>query len=108
MAEPITLEECFQVLEKDLLAQDLIDISCMSKGQLSKLHHSLGRWIRNNWKLWQNGPLTIYFNAMGIFHADDMSGIIIESFWHHLKNEPLELDEQIKLYQDFWKNAEDQ
>ncbi len=101
---PTNLEECFQKLEMDLPLSDLKAISQMSKQQLYRLHHGLGRWIRNNWKLWQGGPLKDYFNGIGLHHPDDMSGVIIESFWHHLRDEPLEIERQVKEYQDFWKN----
>lgn len=68
------------------------------------LHHSLGQWIRNNWKLWvEDSVLTKYFNNLGIFHADDMSGIIITSFGRWLNKEDLRLEEQIKYYQDYWE-----
>jgi len=100
--KPSNLEEAFLVLKKELDPADQIEIMNMPKEKLCRFHHGLGRWIRNNWELWKGGPMTKYFNELGIHHADDMSGIIIESFWHHLKNEPLDLDNQIKYYQEFW------
>ena len=105
---PVNLEECFSILKNDLSAKDLTDIAAMDQKQLCRLHHNLGRWIRNNFGLWERGPLNLFFLGIGIAHPDDMSGIIIESFWHHLKNEPLELEKQIKFYQDFWKKSENQ
>lgn len=102
MNKPSNLEECFEALKADLPKEDLELLPKMSEGELARLHHNLGRWIRNNWDLWQGGPLQNYFMELGLHHADDMSGVIIKSFWHHLRGEPLELDKQIKLYQDFW------
>jgi len=67
-------------------------------------HHSLGRVMRNSWELWQDSTLKRYFNEIGIFHPDDMSGIIITSFQRHLKSEPIKLDEQVQFYKDFWEN----
>ena len=37
---------------------------------------------------------------------DDMSGIILDSFWRHLNQKPIKLDEQVKYYQDYWKKHE--
>lgn len=39
-----------------------------------------------------------------------MSGIILDSYARHLKDEPIKLEEQIKYYQDYWakmKEAEE-
>lgn len=105
---PKNLDDCFSMLESELCSGDLECIVEMKQEDLLRFHHNLGRWIRNNYKLWEEGPLTSYFNDMGIHHPDDMSGIIIESFWHHLREEPLELERQIKEYQDFWKKPENQ
>ena len=102
MDTPSNLEEAFEILKKDLSAKDQIEILNMQKDELCRLHSNLGRWIRNNWELWHAGSMTKFFNELGIHHADDMSGIIIESFWHHLRNEPLNLDNQILYYKEFW------
>lgn len=40
------------------------------------LHHSLGRWIRNNFELWGESELKTELKGKNIDHPDDMS--------HHL------------------------
>lgn len=106
--KPSNLEECFKKLERDLSLDDLTAIPKLSKQQLCRLHNNLGRWIRNNFKLWEGGPLKDYFEGLGLHHPDDMSGVIIESFWHHLRGEPLEVERQIQKYKDFWAKSENQ
>lgn len=107
MKPPSNLEECFKALKMELSPSDINKIMFMKMEELCRLHHNLGRWIRNNWGLWaDDGPLKDYFNGIGLHHADDMSGLIIESFWHHLRNEPLEIEKQVKEYQDFWAKSE--
>ena len=64
-------------------------------------------WIRNSWKLWSRGKLSKYFNSIGVFHPDDMSGIILTSYYRHLKGQDRELEKQVKYYQDFWKESKD-
>lgn len=59
--------------------------------------------MRNNWGLWSGSRLAKYFNEMGIFHPDDMSGIILTSFHRHLNGKDLQLDQQIKYYQEYWE-----
>jgi hypothetical protein len=67
-------------------------------------HMGLGMWMRNNWGLWkENTKLWQFFNQKGIFHADDMSGIIFESFWRYLNNKPINLNEQVSYYIKYWK-----
>lgn len=102
---PNNLDECFAALNKMLSESELDDIRTMDELQLSSLHHGLGQWIRNNWGLWAGGTLAKYFNNLGLSHPDDMSGLIITTFWHHLKGEPLGIDREIKKYQDFWKRT---
>lgn len=104
---PVDLEDCFKIIKMELSPSEINKIMSMKIEELCRLHHSLGRWIRNNWSLWgEEGALKDYFNNIGLHHADDMSGLIIESFWHHLRNEPLEIEKQIKEYQDFWAKTE--
>ena len=102
MKSPTNLEEAFEVLKEDLSVKDQVAILNMQEEELCRLHSNLGRWIRNNWDLWHKGPMTQFFNNLGIHHADDMSGIIIVSFWHHLRKEPLDLDNQVAYYKEFW------
>lgn len=71
--------------------------------KLGALHFGLGRWIRNNWGLWGGGELQSWFHEKGIRHADDMSGIILESFRRELRGEDWDLSGQIKHYREYWK-----
>lgn len=58
-------------------------------------HFDLGRWIRNSWGLWGGSRLAIYFNRLGVRHPDDMSTIVLTSYYRHLRDEPVRLDEQV-------------
>ena len=70
-------------------------------------HHSLGRWIRNNWGLWKKeGTLYAWFVGLGLHHADDMSGVILTSFWRHMNGKDLDIEGQVKHYQDYWAKVE--
>ncbi|MBM3249319.1 MAG: hypothetical protein FJZ09_00525 [Candidatus Omnitrophica bacterium] len=40
---------------------------------------------------------------MGISHPDDMSGIILDTFWCHLNGKPLKVEERVKDYQEYWE-----
>jgi len=74
---------------------------------MSQYHFGLGMGMRNEWGLWGGSRLAKWFNAQGITHPDDMSGIILHSFWRHLNGKPITLEQQVKYYQDYWKNQKD-
>lgn len=105
---PKDLEDCFKEL-KSILHSDLIkEITTGAENDMIKYHHGLGMWIRNNWGLWSESRLKKYFNELDIQHPDDMSGIILNSFWRHLNNKPIELEKQIKYYQEYWEKIKEQ
>ncbi len=102
---PKDLEDSFVELKKILDPKLIEDIENMKEEVISGMHHGLGRHLRNNWGLWNDSVLAKWFNEKGIHHADDMSGIILDSFWRHLHSEPIKLDEQIKFYQYYWEKT---
>lgn len=110
---PRNLEECYVALN-EMNIQDLDSwIKEEEDSALSGSHFGLGMWIRNNWDLWavKKTPfweegLSGYFNNLGIHHPDDMSSIILTSYHRHMNGRDIRLDEQIKVYQDFWKKQD--
>jgi hypothetical protein len=67
-------------------------------------HHSLGRWMRNEWGLWsQQGGLYDWFHSIGIEHADDMSGMILTSAHRRYNKVELDLEGQKDEYVAYWK-----
>lgn len=108
MSIPTNLEECFDALKGLLSFEDQTWL--IQTNNPHQLHHSLGRYLRSNWKLWQEeSPLHQWFKTTyGLFHADDMSSLIIESFWHYLRSEPLDIDAQVQKYKEHWKKLNEQ
>ena len=105
MVIPETLEECFIELGKIFNKSQLEEFKTKSEDELAIYHFGIGLWMRNNWGLWAGSQLAKYFKGMGIFHANDMSGIILTSFHRHLKGEEVRLGKQIKFYQEYWKRG---
>jgi hypothetical protein len=104
---PNNLGEAIKFLEKNLKPEDREHL-VKNLGKDPWIHFGFGMNMRNNWKLWEKGtPLHDWFERVGIFHADDMSSIINKSFVRYIKNEPIELEEQVKHYQDYWKHVND-
>lgn len=101
---PKDLDDCFRELDR-LLRPD--DIEKIKKGEIKaiEMHMGLGMGLRNQWGLWGGSHLAKYFNQMGIFHPDDMSGIILESYVRRLQKLPIRLEEQIAEYKKYWEEA---
>ena len=54
--------------------------------------------------MWSNeSPLNQYLTELGLLHADDMSGIIINCLWSEVHGEPWVIDEEIEKYREYWK-----
>ena len=103
--DPENLYECIEILEKMLKPNE---ICALKSGEVTSfmLHPTFGRTLRNNLNLWGESKLKEWFKGMGIFHPDDMSGIIFDSFICHLRGEPIELEKQIEYYQKYWAMAD--
>jgi hypothetical protein len=96
---PKNIEEAFAELDR-MLQQDDKDY-IVENGSIA-VHHSLGRWIRNNWELWDDeaNDLKRIFTEIGISHPDDMSDHIIKWYIHHLKNDDDFYKKEIKIIKE--------
>ena len=103
---PTDLNDCFAELRKTLEPDLLDEMMSRTEKEMVRYHMGVGLWMRNSWGLWRRSRLARNFNNLGIYHPDDMSGIVLISFWRHLHDEPIRLEEQVKHYQEYWKNPE--
>lgn len=103
---PQNLEESFVQIDSFWHDTTKAELKRLSEDEfLGRLHHGFGTWMRNNWGLWAGSRLAKYFNEKGIFHPDDMSGIILTSYHRRLNKKPIDLEAQIKLYLAYWEKA---
>ncbi len=109
---PETLEECFVQL-KAMMEEDpeggkaFLESDDKGDDVTYMYHHSLGRWLRNNWGFWKKeGKLYDWLVGLGLHHPDDMSGVVLTSFWRHMNDTPLDIEGQVKRYVDYWKNED--
>lgn len=100
---PTTLDECMTALGEILTPEEQMMVTQMTKDDLIQCHHGLGRWIRNNWGLWQGGPLLEHMKAMGFKHPDDISQSIIEEWWARMNNKPSTMQADIQEYKEYWE-----
>lgn len=104
---PKDVEDSFVELDRMLNPALINDMRLRAEDGMIEYHHSLGRWIRNYWALWAGGRLSKYFNELGINHPDDMSGIILTSYWRHLHSRPIQLDEQVERCRKYWQDLKE-
>jgi len=108
---PCNLDEAVVALDYTISLEDkerFQEWECSEEIFVARLHHNLGRWIRNNWGLWdETSKLHKWFKALGIWHADDMSGIIITSYYRQTHNLQRRFREQVKSYIEYWQKEED-
>lgn len=101
---PSNLKECFDYLKVVVKEKDIKEFKrCKEKDVIGKYHFGFGTTLRNNLKLWdEKSKLHNYFKKLGIWHADDMSGIILNSWHRHLNNKSIKLEKQIQYYKNYW------
>lgn len=93
------------VVEVDRIMGDTGRNETMTRTEedMCRYHHGFGTWMRNNWGLWSGSQLVDDFNQLGITHPDDMTGIILVTYWRWMHDLVLDVDGQVKVYQEFWK-----
>lgn len=93
---PIDIDDCIRELNAMLPTDFKEKIQASSESDLSQYHLGLGTWLRNNWGLWMEiSHLRQYFINLGITNADDMTSIILTSFWEKLNGKPINVPRQI-------------
>lgn len=104
---PKNLEEALMKIDFNLTDSLKLKIKKKSENEfLTDTHFGFGLGLRNGWKLWKGSELSKYFNKIGIFHPDDMSSIILTSYYRKVNGIDIKLDEQVNYYKKYWKGAE--
>ena len=101
---PRDLNDALVELDRIIGTKGHDDVMGTTEKGMIEYHHGLSTWLRNNWGLWGGSRLSEYFHQLGIRHPDDMSGIIFDSYWRKLHGRPIDLEGQVRYYQDFWKS----
>lgn len=101
---PIDLDDAIIQLIRMMPPKDIQKFKNETEQSIVKYHFGFGMRLRNRWGLWNESRLARWFNEKGITHADDMSGIIFTSLHRRLNDKPIELEKQIKQYQEYWDN----
>lgn len=103
IAPPETLEEAFEKL--DAMFDTPEEREELIKNGPVPYHMGLGMWMRNNWGLWSgdSGIAKQLKEEYRLQHPDDMSGLILESYWLRIQGKPLEIEKQVAKYAEYWR-----
>jgi len=104
---PNDLDECIIHLKNKIPSEDLKAFGDLPERRAGGIaHHGLEQHLRNTWGLWTGSSLKSWFEERGIWHADDMSDIILDSLHRDLNGEPIRFEEQIESYRQYWMLSE--
>ena len=72
----------------------------------NSMHFGLGKFIRNHWGLWSGDSLLFKeLSSLGLFHADDMSSLVLKCAVLDLNNKDRDVPGIVKHYKNYWKNV---
>lgn len=95
---PKDLGDCIAQLDSFWSDSIKNEIKQMSEGYfLANSHFGIGLWIRNNWGLWGKGSrLSAFFHKNGVYHPDDISAMILISYYRYISNKDIDFDGQLE------------
>ena len=97
--KPKNLTECIQMLDKNLKKEDKDYIKTLTEEEFfMESHFTLGMGIRNEWIRSGNPELVKFFSDEGVKHPDDMSAMILTSYYRHLLGKEIDFEGQISAY----------
>jgi len=103
---PCDLEDALAEVDTIMGAKGHEDVKKALESEMIRYHFGFGGWMRNNWGLWKGLRLAQYFNKLGIYHPDDMSSIILDSYWRKIHDKPIDLEGQVRYFQEYWKKMD--
>lgn len=105
-ATPKTLEEAFAEFDKDLIPANRQRFKRAGQSDICKFgggSYTTDRMMADVYCKWNFAPLYKFFLARGITDPRDVDSILLDSYWRHLNDKPIDLDTQIsrhKAYRD--------
>jgi hypothetical protein len=103
---PKTYEGALDCLDKILPVKEQAALAAPD-GAIAA-HIGLGMFIRNNWDLWQQGPLYRSMHSLGFVHPDDMSAAILDGFAARERGEAFDVSKKPAEYQERAKRMRDE
>jgi len=104
---PRSLGEAHDALAR-LLAPELVrELASRPEEQVRADGLRIGLWMREFWGLWNRGALRDHLAGLGLLHPDEMSELVLVTWWRHIHDRPLRVDEEVarlrSLRQGSWR-----
>ena len=97
--KPKNLTECIQMLDHILKKEDKEKAKTLTESEfLIETYFGTGMGIRNEWIRSGNPELVKFFLDQGVEHPDDMSAMILTSYYRHLLGKEIDFEGQISAY----------
>ena len=97
--KPKNLTECIQMLDHILKKEDKEKAKTLTESEfLIETYFGTGIGIRNEWIRSGSPELVKFFLDEGVKHPDDMSAMILTSYYRHLLGKEIDLEGQISAY----------
>jgi len=101
---PNTIEEAFAFLSKLLPPSEVAAFKQLPEQEASVVSYmGVGMYIRNEWFRSGRSALPAQLQALGAQHIDDMSSMVLTSYWRHLNGKPLKLEAQGNCFRKWWQ-----
>ncbi|MBK7748090.1 MAG: WD40 repeat domain-containing protein [Candidatus Obscuribacter sp.] len=104
-ATPKTIEEAFAEFDKDLIQanrQRFKRAAQSDVGNFGGRESITDTMMADVYYKWNFTPLYKFFEARGITKERDVLGILLDSYWLHLNDKPIDLDIQISTHKAYW------
>ena len=97
--KPKNLTECIQMLDNILKKEDKEKAKTLTESEfLIETYFGTGMGIRNEWIRSGNPELVKFFLDQGVEHLDDMSAMILTSYYRHLLGKEIDFEGQISVH----------
>ena len=97
--KPKNLTECIQMLDHILKKEDKEKAKTLTESEfLIETYFGTGMGIRNEWIRSGNPELVKFFLEKGVKHPDDMSAMILTSYYRHLLGKEIDFEGQISAH----------
>jgi hypothetical protein len=93
---PRNLGECFFQLNAGWPKQRLEIFKNTKEDEIPEYNLRIGGRLRIYWALDHQSRLAQYFNKLGVFNPEDMTRIILLSYYRYLNGKDIRLNEQLR------------
>ncbi|MDQ5964726.1 MAG: repeat protein [Cyanobacteriota bacterium erpe_2018_sw_39hr_WHONDRS-SW48-000098_B_bin.30] len=104
-ATPQTIEEAFAEFDKDLIPANRQRYKRAAQSDIGNFggrESITDTMMADVYYKWNFTPLYKFFEARGITKEREVLGILLDSYWRHLNDKPIDLGTQISTHKAYW------